>query len=174
MPILTTRVLLIRSSNVKHINQQVYDDALIDEKRLCYDTAVIAADVPRLQATREAVQAGLEQARQAKITGSSLQSSVTILTEDEELHETLVRYEDELADMFVVSSLAVQAKGAAADAVSPEQRFEQDLLVNGERKGRVVVSPPEKAKCPRCWRYQSEQEDQLCRRCEDVVAAQPS
>ena len=62
MPILTTRVLLIRSSNVKHINQQVYDDALIDEKRLCYDTAVIAADVPRLQATREAVQAGLEQA----------------------------------------------------------------------------------------------------------------
>jgi isoleucyl-tRNA synthetase len=26
-------------------------------------------------------------------------------------------------------------------------------------------------KCPRCWKYQSEAEDKLCKRCEEVVGA---
>lgn len=38
--------------------------------------------------------------------------------------------------------------------------------------GTVLVLPPEQAKCPRCWRYVAPAEDELCGRCEDVVAGQ--
>jgi isoleucyl-tRNA synthetase len=172
----TCVLVLISFRDVKHIDQQLFDDPIIDDARLVHDMRSMAADIPMLQASREAVQAGLEQARQAKITGSSLQSSVTIFTEDASLRETLERYADELADMFVVSSLAVQAPPSSKDdpSLAGQSHFEQDIIIEGGRRGKAVVSPPQKAKCPRCWKYQAEQEEELCKRCEDVVAAQAS
>jgi isoleucyl-tRNA synthetase len=130
---------------------------------------VIAADLPTIKAAREAVQAGLEQARKAKITGSSLQSSVAISTEDQTLRNILGRYSDELADMFVVSSLVIDGESPQGEAWAGA--FKQQFSV-GDATGKVYVTSPAKAKCPRCWRYQAEQEDQLCKRCEDVVADQ--
>lgn len=92
-----------------------------------------------------------------------------ITTENRNLRETLDRYADELADMFVVSSLDIE--GGKPDGDAWIQAFEQDFAF-GDAKGKVYVAAPTKAKCPRCWRYQAEQEDHLCTRCEDVVAHQ--
>lgn len=33
----------------------------------------------------------------------------------------------------------------------------------------VLVHPPAHEKCPRCWRFVSEQKEELCKRCENVV-----
>ena len=65
--------------------------------------------------------------------------------------------------MFVVSSLQI------TDGELPGQDgFIVEFEV-GDKKGAVKVVQPMKEKCPRCWKYQSENEDQLCKRCEDVV-----
>jgi isoleucyl-tRNA synthetase len=164
-----SRSSLTTCRQVNYIYDQLYDDPLFDQSRLTQDLSAIAADLPVIQAAREAVQAGLEQARKAKVTGSSLQASVMITTEDQNLRQSLGRYGDELADMFVVSSLEIEGQKPAGEAWS--QAFEQDFAV-GDAKGKVYVAAPTKAKCPRCWRYQAEQEDHLCTRCEDVVAQQ--
>lgn len=121
----------------------------------------LKADLPILLETRAAVHGALELARESKVVGSSLQSSIVIQTSDAALVATLQRYAPaELSDMFVVSSLAVNEplpEGAA-------WHFEQDFA-----GGKVHVLPPLGEKCERCWRYVAEEGEDICKRCEDIV-----
>ncbi|KAJ4373930.1 isoleucine-tRNA ligase [Neocucurbitaria cava] len=49
----------------------------------------------------------------------------------------------------------------------PDAREEDGAL--GAGRVSVVVHPPAKHKCPRCWRFVREEKEELCARCEDVV-----
>ncbi|KAI1204781.1 isoleucyl-tRNA synthetase [Annulohypoxylon truncatum] len=143
---------------------QVYTDPIIEPSRLTRDLTSLRRDIPVLMSVHAAVKPGLEAARADKVLGSSLQSSVNIVIEDSATLEVLNKYADELQDMFVVSSVQINAPPPADAKWAYTQEFEV-----GGAKGKAVVLPPTQAKCPRCWRYVAPKEDALCQRCEEVV-----
>ncbi|RXK02929.1 isoleucine--tRNA ligase [Halarcobacter bivalviorum] len=63
----------------------------------------------------------------------------------------------EASDWFLVSSVS---EGTSAN----------EALANFEIDGSsFIISRANKAKCPRCWKFTSENEDTLCSRCESVL-----
>ena len=108
---------------------------------------------------------GLEWARRNKLIGQSLQARVVIHPKSEETARTLEQYREELADMFVVSE--VQLGG---ESESPLWSCQEKFQVDEAEAGEMWVLPAPKAKCPRCWRYVAEAEDQMCHRCRDIVS----
>ena len=76
----------------------------------------------------------------------------------------------ELADMLVVSQAIVKFDGEESDAVNAEWSFEQSFDTQGTNgKGKVIVMPPEKEKCVRCWKFTAEENDVPCQRCQEVL-----
>jgi isoleucyl-tRNA synthetase len=118
--------------------------------------------LPVLMRTHAAIKAAMETAREQKHVGSSLQASVTLVVEKEAALEVLHKNEDELADIFVVSSLDINGS-------VEEDSTDKWSVVKSFEYGTVVVGPPTKAKCPRCWRYVAPAEDALCGRCDSLV-----
>ncbi|KAL2757064.1 hypothetical protein ACRALDRAFT_1075765 [Sodiomyces alcalophilus JCM 7366] len=155
-------------TNLVHPLHALYDAPLSDTSRLRLDEETIRKDIPTLMAVHSAVKAALEQARLAKVVGSSLQSAVVLSSSNEAVNQTLARYADELDAIFVVSSVDINASAPAG----PEWAYVQEFDVDGGgvQKGTVTVLPPRQHKCPRCWRYLAVEEDALCQRCDDVVA----
>lgn len=134
-----------------------------------------------------AIKAGQERLRANKKIGSSLESAVTIchkedgpigdwfsahfakaMSTSDAKHLSAVQL-DELAGVFVVSGVEMQ--GAGKEPLALEWK-EEEVFVADEEKGwdgKVVVHGARHAKCPRCWRFQSESEGDLCGRCDEVV-----
>ncbi|KAI0178968.1 isoleucyl-tRNA synthetase [Hypoxylon sp. FL1284] len=156
-----------QDSTLSHPLNQLYGDPIIDENRLTCSLESLRKDIPTLMSVHAAIKSGLEAARSDKVVGSSLQSSVIIEVADAPIQDVLKTYANELEAMFVVSSVGINAELPK----DPTWSYARDLEVDGEVKGKVTVLPPTEAKCPRCWRYVAPEEDKLCRRCEDVVAA---
>jgi isoleucyl-tRNA synthetase len=121
----------------------------------------IRADLPWLMKANDAIKTAQEEARLQKLIGSSLQSTVVLALPAEAKH-LFQRYQSELQNMFVVSTVDLDA------AVEGEWKFFATFDAPGG-KGTAWVLPPRDAKCPRCWRYVAPVEDELCGRCEDVV-----
>jgi isoleucyl-tRNA synthetase len=130
---------------------------------------VVRKDQGIITEVHSAVKATLEQARTAKVLGSSLQSSVILEIEEGKAAAVLGRYLDELEDIFVVSS--VQINQPLPD--SPDWAYQQEFEIQ-DAKLKVHVLPPKQEKCSRCWRYVAPVEDALCGRCEEVVGALPT
>ena len=139
---------------------------MIDATRFTVEPSQIRQDLPIISAAHSAVRAGLEKARIGKSLGSSLQSSIYISAEDEEAVTVLKRYEDELDAIFVVSSVDINKSLPSDPAWTYTEEFEL-----GSSKAVIHVLPPEQHKCLRCWRYVAQEEDSICGRCEDIVAA---
>ncbi|KAK8103795.1 uncharacterized protein PG998_010828 [Apiospora kogelbergensis] len=152
-----------------HPLRQHYNEPLVKSNRLYLDLDVVRNDIPVLMAVHAAVKAGLERARNDKVLGQSLQSSVILTVPDEAaaLNAVLDRYALELDAMFVVSSVEIN------EAIDDEAawKYEQEFEVDGV-KGTVTVLPPRDAKCPRCWKYVAPVEDQLCGRCEVAIKSE--
>ncbi|KAG6024002.1 hypothetical protein E4U41_001894 [Claviceps citrina] len=159
---------MVDDSNLISPARQLYTSPLLDTKRLTVDPAQLRRDFALLTAAHSAVKAGLEQAREAKAVGSSLQCSILIHTDDVHLARTLEDYKDELDAMFVVSRVDVNQPLAE----QPSWRYTREMEVQGSPAGTVHVMPPRQEKCSRCWRYLAEREDGLCGRCDDVVGGQ--
>lgn len=158
-----------QDSSIVHPLHQLYASPVISADLLTQDLAAIRKDIPTLMAVHSAIKTGLEKARADKVVGSSLQSSIVVSTTDAETIAVLKRYADELANMFVVSSLDINAGDASPSPPGWEQ-YKQEIDINGSgAKGTIAVHPPQDAKCSRCWRYIAPVEDALCGRCEDVV-----
>lgn len=132
--------------------------------KLVVDPDIVKHDIPHLLVVNTAIKIAQEQARAKKLIGASLESAVHLIIPSKSL-EIFKRYEDELASIFVVSSVEL----SPAPPTDTEWSFRADFEVQGE-KGSVVVVPPKEAKCPRCWRYLAPTPDSLCGRCEDVVS----
>jgi isoleucyl-tRNA synthetase len=105
----------------------------------------------RLLGIRDRVNAALEAARQEKTIGNALSAHVTVTAEGDDA-DLLVRYTDDLAMVFITSTVTVDRGNAFAVAV---ERAAGD-------------------KCPRCWRFVTERQPEgeaegLCVRCVDAV-----
>lgn len=138
--------------------------------RFTVDEATVREDWEVLSVIRTAVQLALEYARTEKRIGSSLQCSIVINVWENHLKisDCLSRYQDELEDIFVVSSVAVNWAVPDEPSWYIEEAFAQD-----DWAGTVTILPPVDHKCSRCWKYVAAEEDELCKRCDKVVAALP-
>lgn len=100
---------------------------------------------------RDAVLKALEEARVAKLIGSSLEAKV-ILAADEEVYKFLLPYAEQLRYIFIVSQVELKQ----ADAFS------------------IEVKRADGTKCERCWNYSVRVGDfaeypTVCERCFDVL-----
>ncbi|KAK5992703.1 Isoleucine--tRNA ligase [Cladobotryum mycophilum] len=127
-------------SSFENPARQLYSLPVIDAQRLTVDQAQLRRDLPILSAVHDAVKAGLEQARESKALGSSLQCSITISVEDKRVATVLEQYMDELDAMFVVSSVDLNTTLPG----EPIWHYTKELEVEGA-KGKIHVLPPSKA-----------------------------
>ncbi len=109
----------------------------------------------RLGDIREEVLKKLEEAREAKTIGNSLEAHVTVHA-DSSLYPLLDKYKENLPELFIVS--AVSLKDDAKQGVTAE------------------VCRVEWEKCERCWNYSpevgsSQKYPDFCKRCEQVVSS---
>jgi isoleucyl-tRNA synthetase len=121
----------------------------------------IRDDIPWLLNANTALKVAQEEGRAQKKIGSSLESSV-ILQLPLQARAAFDRYADELASIYVVSSVELDGQ------VEGSWKFSAEFDAPGG-KGKAWVLPPREAKCPRCWRYIAPAEGELCKRCDDIV-----
>lgn len=133
----------LKSIHYSHFPEyQQYPDAKAIEERFA-----------RLHALRDDVLKALENARQAKIIGKSLEAHVTLnLAEaDEELLKA--SFKNSVAQWLIVSKVS----------------FTNEALEQYENCG-IKVEKAEGVVCPRCWTItKSHNEDGLCDRCKAVL-----
>ncbi len=95
-----------------------------------------------IQKVRSEVYKKLEDARNDKLIGGSLQAEVVLYVEDQELASKLLRLEDELRFVLITSKAEVVIGAVPADAQMTE--------IKGLG---VKVSASQNQKCERCWHY---------------------
>lgn len=103
---------------------------------------------------RKAVNREIENARNAKIIGNSLQASVCLKIPDAKTGEALEAYADQLAEIFIVSEVRLEKHGGA------------------EMKAEVGMTRWEK--CPRCWKHspgrgETEKQPEVCPQCAQAL-----
>jgi isoleucyl-tRNA synthetase len=103
--------------------------------------------------TRDTVNAALEQARNEKKIGKSLEARVTLKTADPDRFLLPEMDEDSMADVFIVSQVSLE---------------------KGEGALTVEVAPAQGQKCERCWKVlptvgSDAKHPTLCPRCAKVV-----
>lgn len=152
----------MKAENPVHPFHRTLSDPIISSSRSIGDSNLLA-DLPWLLNANTAIKTAQEEARVAKKIGSSLESSV-VLELPEAAKEVFGRYKDELEAIFVVSNVTV-GRGPA----DGEWKYEAQFEVPGGI-GKAWVLPPKDHKCPRCWRHVAPIEDELCKRCDDVVS----
>lgn len=150
----------MKAEHQLHPFHRTLNDSIISPERAVHDSNLLT-DLPWLLNANTAIKTAQEEARAKKIIGSSLESSV-VLQLPSQARDVFERYADELEAIFVVSSVELNGE------VDGEWKYSCDFDVPGG-KGTAWVLPPEEHKCPRCWRYVAPVEDELCKRCEDVV-----
>ncbi|EUC47754.1 hypothetical protein COCMIDRAFT_89350 [Bipolaris oryzae ATCC 44560] len=123
-----------------------------------------------------------ERVRAEKKIGSSLEcaatvhlpaSSIEALSEAfaSAMHPLNLKAEDmenQLAGLFVISEMKRQWAWVEEEAVAASGDQGSDLLA----KAQVLVHPPSREKCPRCWRFVKEEAEDVCGRCAHVVEKQ--
>jgi isoleucyl-tRNA synthetase len=116
----------------------------------------LRSDWTLLRAVRDEVLKALEEARNQKQIGSSLEAQVTLVAA-QPAHAVLARYASELRFLFIVSAVSLEAGTA-----------------NGASGVRVQVSKAPGRKCERCWNYSTHVGEDpaypgACERCSAVL-----
>jgi isoleucyl-tRNA synthetase len=115
------------------------------------------ADWTTLRSVRDQVLKSLEEARNQKQIGKSVEAQVKVTASDP-LYSVLERYKDDLRYLFIVSAVTLE-RGASG---------------NGTGGLTVEVSNAAGQKCERCWNYSTRvgedaEHPTLCERCAPVV-----
>jgi len=118
------------------------------------DEAALLREWERLFDVRDEVLRALEEARQSKMIGASLEARV-VLEAGGELYKLLERHRDQLRYIFIVSQVELQP--------------------GDDGTLRVHVARAEGRKCERCWNYsphvgESERYPTVCERCVRALA----
>jgi isoleucyl-tRNA synthetase len=130
------------------------DETAVDEE--------LAGDWSTLIQVRSEVLKPIEELRINKTIGHSLESEI-ILYADGEAYDILERYSEELAQLFVVSSVRLRKRDDDGEDI-----YRGEIV-------DVAVKKSSSAKCERCWRYlesvgKNDRYPDLCGRCAGVVA----
>ncbi|MBI4594931.1 MAG: isoleucine--tRNA ligase [Candidatus Tectomicrobia bacterium] len=125
----------------------------------------LASRWERIIEVRKEVAKVLEEARQKKEIGHSLDAQVEIFA-GKELHSFLGKYGQELGSVFIVSSVILRELGKA-----PEQAYQSPVLP----EMKIMVRQAPGTKCERCWIYTPEvglnrDYPTICPRCTAAVS----
>jgi isoleucyl-tRNA synthetase len=127
-----------------------------------WDDERLAPRWERILSVREAVQKALENARQSKQIGNSLDAEVVLLdvSEDGRWIRVLEPDQKEWAAIFIVSAVTL-AEGKPGDGAA------------GDLDGlEILVRKAPGEKCARCWIHSEQVDEQgLCPRCAGVIGA---
>ena len=121
----------------------------------------LEAEFTQILKVREIVTKAIELLRAEKKIGSSLETSVYIVSEDSKL---LKKYEKELCNIFITSQAYIRNEKPS------------EIMNEYEEDGyRVYVSKAEGEKCERCWKYRPlglyEGYETICEDCYNAVLA---
>ena len=116
------------------------------------------ADWEKIHAIRDDIKKEIENARNAKIIGASLDSRVELFATGD-VYALLKRFEPSLSAILIVSEVRLtEGQGGA---------------YQGTEGVGVTVEKAEGCKCARCWSYsQTVGEKELCARCAAILAQQ--
>src|SRR5262249_20912117 len=129
LPKMPNRLASVHLAHFPAPDDLVGDGApLVDEKQL--------GDWTTLRTVRDDVLKALEEARNAKKIGGSLEAQVTLRAADP-MYGVLERYKDELRYVFIVSAVTLERHDSG----------------NGNNPIGVQVSRAAGEKCDRCWNY---------------------
>ena len=132
----------------------------------------------RLLDLRDAVNGELEKLRQDKVVGTSLEAAVT-LTAEGGMADLLEAYRDDLATLFITSSVSLRTGAPAGDGEDGAVHRDANGAVHRDADGaaRIDVGRADGAKCPRCWRWvmprdsaADPSEATVCDRCTNALA----
>ncbi|MFA5794262.1 MAG: isoleucine--tRNA ligase [Candidatus Brocadiia bacterium] len=120
----------------------------------------------RLISIRSDIAREMEKLRKDKVVGSSLEVSVKLYTEDQELLALLKRYQKDLPMIFIVSEATLESTPLSVG--NTVAGVENPAL-------SISASKAPYKKCQRCWNYSKtvggdEKHPDICRRCADVLA----
>ena len=132
-----------------------------DEVASRLDAAKLA-DWNALIEVRGGVLKALEEARQAKLIGTSLEARVRLQTS-----ELLVRYAQDLPALFIVSQVSLEDKQGPDEKQRPDEKERKD-------GPGIVVERADGSKCERCWKYSTAVGDDaefptVCEHCSDAL-----
>jgi isoleucyl-tRNA synthetase len=118
-----------------------------------------------LLSVRTVVQAALEWKRKDKAIGASLEAKVTLRAVPEK-HSLLLKYEQDLLSLFIVSQVELQK--------TSELSFENSLALDTSLEISVDIDKADGLKCERCWNYRPavgtfKDHPTLCDRCVEAV-----
>ena len=126
----------------------------------------------RLRAVRDTVNVKIEQLRQQKVVGTSLEARV-VLHAGGETAALLERYAAELPTLFITSEAEVARQPVVADGV--DAAAGDGVWVEPGGSVAVEVAPVRGVKCSRCWRYvpalaSGGAGGEICERCEEALS----
>jgi isoleucyl-tRNA synthetase len=149
-----------------------------------------------------AIKVAQERLRADKKIGSSLESAATVYlpsSNAEKLHAEFAAclqpstpkptdVETQLAGLFVISEVNLRTlpdpsaltnsvfTAEDPDAMKQQSQWCEEEVLSSDNgvlgKARVLVHPPSREKCPRCWRFVKEEKEEVCGRCGNVVSQQ--
>jgi len=150
-----------KSGKMKSIHLEVMDEQIDSfrdmELERAYET---------LKEVRGVVMNALEKLRSENVIGKSLEASITIYSEDEDIKRVLKKYSDVLTQIFIVSDVKIQDSKPESNTFIDEKL---KLYVNAERA--------DGEKCGRCWVYsesvgKNHEHPELCGKCVDAIKSE--
>ncbi|KAI5380535.1 hypothetical protein J4E82_000492 [Alternaria postmessia] len=147
-----------------------------------------------------AIKVAQERLRADKKIGSSLESAATVYlpaSNAEKLHAEFAAclqpstpkpmdVETQLAGLFVISEVNLRTLSDSSapvnsvftaedpDMIKQQSQWSEEEVLSSDSgmlgKAKVLVHPPSREKCPRCWRFVKEEHEDVCGRCGDVVS----
>ncbi|HOA35129.1 MAG TPA: isoleucine--tRNA ligase [Bacillota bacterium] len=163
---LTRLMAPVLSFTAEEIWQQLPGERLPSVQLAGWPEADPAWDDPELErrwdellAVRGEATRVLEEARREKLIRSSLEAALTVWAEGD-LYRLLEQYREQLAEIFIVSSVELCEGLNRAPAGAQEG---QELPL------KMTVKKAPAAKCPRCWIYAAPAEGELCPRCHSLL-----
>ena len=119
-----------------HLTQFPETKDILGNERIASEDTQQQQEWTTLLAVREQVLKALEEARNSKLIGKSLEAQVTI-SASEAVYLILTKYKEQLRYLFIVSAV----------------KIEQVSSGNGAGTVKVVVNKADGKKCDRCWNY---------------------
>lgn len=114
----------------------------------------------QILAIRSEVNKVLEQGRNDKVIGGTLEAAVTLYA-DKDIAATLAKLENELRFVLLTSQASVK----------PLQEAPKNAVQSDIQGLKIELAKAQGDKCPRCWHYTVDNEptSHLCKRCEENI-----
>ena len=141
-----------------------------------WDQPHLAAEFQAIRSVRDVCNKALDLARSDKAIGGSLEAELIIHTSSSNLFSLLSRHESvpigstefPLKDIMIVSGLTL-----SSNQIEGAYKYSENVVYEGEEcKVQVVAhafADSTKHKCPRCWKFTSDNANSPCARCLDCL-----